>query len=187
MIEAAKENDRILSIGHQRHYSLLYAHALEVMHTGVLGDVQHIRALWHRNNTWPSDRPRRQAGRRRRRHADLPRQLEARHPQGRRRNALEGDVHKYGYKSMEELVRWRLFNRTGGGLMAELGSHQLDACSIFLGKVHPLAVSGVGGKYLLPATTARSTTTSSSPSSSPARTTSKGRAPRARTRTTWWS
>jgi predicted dehydrogenase len=30
--------------------------------------------------------------------------------------------------------------------MAELGSHQLDACSIFLGKVHPLAVSGVGLK-----------------------------------------
>ena len=34
-----------------------------------------------------------------------------------------------------------------GGLMAELGSHQLDACSIFLGKVKPLAVSAVGGKY----------------------------------------
>ncbi len=31
--------------------------------------------------------------------------------------------------------------------MAELGSHQLDACSIFLGHVHPLAVSGIGGKY----------------------------------------
>src|ERR1051326_7839386 len=31
--------------------------------------------------------------------------------------------------------------------MAELGSHQLDACSIFLGKKHPLAVSGVGGKF----------------------------------------
>jgi predicted dehydrogenase len=31
--------------------------------------------------------------------------------------------------------------------MAELGSHQLDACSIFLGKVHPLAVSGLGGKF----------------------------------------
>ena len=29
--------------------------------------------------------------------------------------------------------------------MAELGSHQLDACSIFLGKKHPLAVTGVGG------------------------------------------
>src|SRR5262249_19355322 len=65
----------------------------------------------------------------------------------RDREALEHRIRQLGYKSMEELVRWRLFNRTGGGLMAELGSHQLDACSIFLGKVHPLAVSGVGGKY----------------------------------------
>src|SRR5207245_11221036 len=55
-------------------------------------------------------------------------------------------LRRHGYRSIEELVRWRLYNRTGGGLMAELGSHQLDACSIFLGKVRPLAVSGVGGK-----------------------------------------
>jgi len=53
---------------------------------------------------------------------------------------------------LEELLRWRLFQRTGGGLMVELGSHQLDAASIFLtaqmlrknpdfeGKVHPLSV-----------------------------------------------
>jgi predicted dehydrogenase len=141
MIRVAEENDRALSIGHQRHYSLLYAHAVEVMNSGVLGDVRHIRALWHRNNALPkrdadgrelpntikdSWRP------------DIPREDRA---------ALEKDVKKYGYKSMEELVRWRLYNRTGGGLMAELGSHQLDACSIFLGKVHPLAVSGVGGKF----------------------------------------
>jgi predicted dehydrogenase len=63
------------------------------------------------------------------------------------RAELESRIKDIGYKSMEELCRWRLFNRTGAGLMAELGSHQLDACSIFLGKVHPLAVSGVGGKY----------------------------------------
>ena len=31
--------------------------------------------------------------------------------------------------------------------MAELGSHQLDACSIFLGKRHPIAVTGIGGKF----------------------------------------
>jgi predicted dehydrogenase len=51
------------------------------------------------------------------------------------------------YKSLEELVRWRCFDRTGGGLMAELGSHQLDASSIFLGKVKPLSVMGVGGQF----------------------------------------
>src|SRR5690606_18222461 len=35
---------------------------------------------------------------------------------------------------------------TGGGLMVELGSHQMDAASIFLGHVHPVAVQGYGGK-----------------------------------------
>src|SRR6201999_1661912 len=57
------------------------------------------------------------------------------------------DFAKYGYKSLDELVRWRLYDRTGAGLMAELGSHQLDACSIFLGKKHPLAVTGIGGTF----------------------------------------
>jgi predicted dehydrogenase len=140
MIKAADENDRVLSIGHQRHYSMLYAHAVEVLHSGVLGDVKHIRALWHRNNSWPRLDKDGKA---------IPGELR----DGWRppipaddKQALESRLDQFGYKSMEELVRWRLYDRTGGGLMAELGSHQLDACSIFLGKVHPLAVSGVGGK-----------------------------------------
>ena len=53
MIQVAKETGSILSIGHQRHYSMLYAHAMEVIKSGVLGDVKHIRALWHRNFSWP--------------------------------------------------------------------------------------------------------------------------------------
>src|SRR5262249_39913176 len=53
---------------------------------------------------------------------------------------------KYGYDSVQQLIRWRLYPETGGGLMAELGSHQLDACSIFLGKVHPLSVQADGAK-----------------------------------------
>ena len=62
-------------------------------------------------------------------------------------DALNAKVKDYGFDSVEQLIRWRCSNETGGGLMAELGSHQLDACSIFLGHVHPLAVTGVGGKY----------------------------------------
>jgi predicted dehydrogenase len=63
-------------------------------------------------------------------------------------NALvpTGLIQKYDYQDIGELIRWRIFDRTGGGLMAELGSHQLDACSIFLGKVKPLAVLGSGVK-----------------------------------------
>jgi predicted dehydrogenase len=142
MIAAAKRNDRVLSIGHQRHYSLLYAHAVELLASGVIGDFSHIRALWHRNNSVKDSwRP------------DIK-------PEDRKE--LENTIKQHGYKSLEELVRWRLYNRTGGGLMAELGSHQLDACSIFLTanakrkypdlefgdfKLQPLAVQGVGGKH----------------------------------------
>ena len=58
--------------------------------------------------------------------------------------------------ALEELIRWRLWDRTGGGLMAELGSHQLDAASIFVSalskevgkKVHPLTVHAIGGRHL---------------------------------------
>lgn len=85
---------------------------------------------------------------------------------------------KYGYGEielpngkrlppMEELIRWRLWNRTGGGLMAELGSHQLDAAGILIGAaleahgikgiggdkiVHakPLTVTAVGGRSIFP-------------------------------------
>src|SRR5947209_6046646 len=42
MIKASDETEKVLTIGHQRHYSLLYAHALDVLHSGVLGDVKHI-------------------------------------------------------------------------------------------------------------------------------------------------
>jgi predicted dehydrogenase len=57
------------------------------------------------------------------------------------------DYKKHGYDSLNQLINWRLYDKTGAGLMAELGSHQLDACSIFLGKKHPLAVTGMGGTF----------------------------------------
>jgi predicted dehydrogenase len=128
MIAAADSTGKLLAIGHQRHYSLLYAQAVELINSGVLGEVRHIRALWHRNML-----PERDGWRK-----PIP---------AEDRNALSADrLHSLQYKNIEELCHWRLYKRTGGGLMAELGSHQLDACSIFLGKVHPLAVTGVGLK-----------------------------------------
>jgi predicted dehydrogenase len=157
MIAAAVKNDRCLSIGHQRHYSMLYAHAVEVLNAGEIGDIRHIRAFWHRNNAMPKlDKAGQQI---------MEELVDHRtgKPTGKKiaawrdgwrpdipaddRAELEGQIRKLGYQSLEELCRWRLYDRTGGGLMAELGSHQLDACSIFLGKVKPLAVTAVGGKY----------------------------------------
>ncbi len=147
MIKVAKDRGRILSVGHQRHYSLLYSHANEMLRAGIIGDIKHIRALWHRNFSWPYHPDGKKVI------AEAP---DIRQPSPMFRDgwfqpilkedydALHDKLAKYDYKSIEELIRWRLFNRTGGGLMAELGSHQLDACSIFLGKVNPISVMGIG-------------------------------------------
>jgi predicted dehydrogenase len=128
MIKKAREKNLLLAVGHQRHYSVLYDNANHIVSGGALGDVKFIRAQWHRNNSFPG----RDSWRKPISPAD--------------QQALESRINEYGFESMERLINWRLFNDTGGGLMAELGSHQMDACSIFLGKKHPLAVQGYGGK-----------------------------------------
>ncbi len=155
MVKTAHDKNRLLAIGHQRHYSALYDNANYLVQEGHLGEIRHIRALWHRNNACPQiekDSDGRLV------YDDKGNPVYKKDKAG---NVLyfdgwkpdipkldEGvDFARHGYKSLDELVRWRLYNRTGAGLMAELGSHQLDACSIFLGKKHPLAVTGIGGTY----------------------------------------
>jgi predicted dehydrogenase len=150
MIRTAKECNSLLSVGHQRHYSMLYAHATEVVNAGVLGDIKHIRALWHRNFTWPFD-PKSTPDMVKDKSVPQPKYRDGWFPPITHQDydALfdkKDMLKKYGFDNVEQLIRWRLYQATGGGLMAELGSHQLDACSIFLGHVHPLAVSGVGVK-----------------------------------------
>jgi predicted dehydrogenase len=135
MIKKAKEKKLLLAVGHQRHYNVLYDNANDIVQRGMLGDIKHIRALWHRNNSFEGKDSWQKAT-------------------GKTKAAYDSDkkvmeeqfIKDLGYPSFERLANWRLYKDTGGGLMAELGSHQLDASSIFLGKVHPLAVTGFGGK-----------------------------------------
>ena len=132
MIKVQKETGKLLAVGHQRHYSVLYDNANDLIRKGLLGDIKFIRAQWHRNNSFPG--------------RDSWRKYPDQTPKVDRDELDNFDLTKFDYKDLRQLVDWRLYNETGGGLMAELGSHQLDASSIFLGKVKPLAVSGYGGK-----------------------------------------
>ncbi len=145
MVRVARRTRKLLSVGHQRHYSYLYANAREIVRQrDIMGDVKHIRALWHRNQT-DAGRPGAEQGAFDSWNRGIPGE------------DAKTDFAKYGYKSLEELVRWRLYARTGGGLLVELGSHQLDAVGLFLSDIlspkdrhaprapiHPLAVSGIG-------------------------------------------
>jgi len=132
MIKVQRETGVLLSVGHQRHYSVLYDNANELVKKDLLGDIKFIRAQWHRNNSFPG--------------RDSWRKYPKRTPQIDKDALAKADLKQFGYNDLQQLVDWRLYNETGGGLMAELGSHQLDAASIFLGKVKPLAVNGFGGK-----------------------------------------
>lgn len=171
-----------LATGHQRHYNIKYDNAVNLIRWGLLGQLHHIRAQWHRSNvpgadSWSMPLPGSEKLR-----GDLRYRVKAlansRDPDEIFRLQKEIaqyeswiadkaiDAKKFGYQDFtlngelftaeEELHRWRLFNRTGAGLMAELGSHQLDAVSIFLSslrsdgkKVHPLSVHAVGGNHIM--------------------------------------
>ncbi|RMF43145.1 MAG: twin-arginine translocation signal domain-containing protein [Planctomycetota bacterium] len=181
-----------LATGHQRHYSVLYDNAVHLIRYGLLGQLHHIRAQWHRGNlpgrdSWQMPLPGGEVGVDGKRidkilgdlnnfkkqlaaakdPADIER-LSRKIAQWEAWNADQTvEAAKHGYEDMEigdrvrtaleELCRWRLWERTGGGLMAELGSHQLDAATIFCSalrqdgkKAHPLTVHAVGGRHIFP-------------------------------------
>lgn len=203
MALVAEQTQKILAVGHQRHYNILYDNAAEMIRQGVLGQVHYIRAQWHRGNlpgrdSWkpplppgtrkvtPEDKGEKdllrdlESWKRRRdqakgreieqwakKVAQLEKQIEdkivdaARHEyQKVQVRDPEGQV-RYEGPPLEELIRWRLWKRTGGGIMAELGSHQLDAATIFIAAEHyrasqkvlkenlyPLSVSAVANRNL---------------------------------------
>ena len=50
MSRVSKEQGLYLATGHQRHYSVLYDNAVNLIRWGLLGEIHHIRAQWHRGN-----------------------------------------------------------------------------------------------------------------------------------------
>jgi len=201
MGRVAHQEKKLLATGHQRHYSVLYDNAVATIRAGLIGQVHHIRAQWHRlNDTWAFKLPETAQKERMefeaklaeaedklfkakgsdkeiaslvKRVEDVRRKLDSSMAQWKLIEMdKDVDAKKYGYldknsggspycnSPQEELIRWRLWERTGGGLMAELGSHQLDASGIFISashplgedgkpkKIRPLSVTAVGGRHL---------------------------------------
>ncbi|MFM7183674.1 MAG: Gfo/Idh/MocA family protein [Planctomycetota bacterium] len=185
MGRVARDTGKILATGHQRHYSILYDNAVHTIGTAkLIGDVHSIRAQWHRGNlpgkdSWKPPMPadasfaKKLAGWKKELETAKPADIDALQKQIAQLEAQitdqAVDAAKYGYTEktlgdgsvrtpLEELIRWRLWNRTGGGLMAELGSHQLDAAGIFVSAMHgpgkkvkPLTVTAVGNRSIFPA------------------------------------
>src|SRR4029079_5747690 len=77
------------------------------------------RLVWPRNQSWP-------------------RNIEPPSP--------DYDPSRWGYPTFEHLINWRLYWKYSQGLMAELGSHQVNIANWFFESV-PEAVMASGGVY----------------------------------------
>ncbi|MFH1744025.1 MAG: Gfo/Idh/MocA family oxidoreductase [bacterium] len=123
MVRVSKQTEKFVQVGLQRRYSPIYRKAVHmVLNEGLLGRITLIRCGWHRNYIWARSIP------------------DNTWPEGK-----EYDLVKKYYPDYKHYRNWRLYWNYSGGLMTELGSHQLDVCSWVLG-CHPTAVQGVGGK-----------------------------------------
>jgi predicted dehydrogenase len=209
MARVARQTGLHLATGHQRHYNVLYAQAMDEIQRGTLGKLHYIRAQWHRGNrpghdSWqpplpPGVKQEKASEELAKKLKDARKQLAAASGQDleqcvARVAQLEAQIadralhtgkdpvsgkiwaEALGYENsewpivgpdgkpavyrrpaIEELIRWRLWDRTGAGLMAELGSHQLDAASIFISAVHggvkqhPLNVIAAADRPIFPA------------------------------------
>lgn len=120
MRDTAKKTGKLLEIGHQRLYNPIYQAAYQgIIKAGVLGEVYHARLVWHRNRSW--------------RRTDPP-------------PTPDYDPTPWGYPTFDHLLNWRLFWKYSQGLMAELGSHQINIVNWFFESA-PTSVSASGGLF----------------------------------------
>ncbi|HEY7511951.1 MAG TPA: Gfo/Idh/MocA family oxidoreductase [Vicinamibacteria bacterium] len=121
MVRAARETGKLLQIGHQRRSHPRYRHCHDKLLTEakLLGRIVTVNGQWNRAVSadlgWPE------------RYAIPPERLK-----------------QYGYKSMQQFRNWRWYKGMGGGPIVDLGSHQIDIFSWFLG-ANPSHVTASGG------------------------------------------
>jgi predicted dehydrogenase len=121
MMDEAKKAKRVLEIGYHRFHAAIYQGAYEaIVKPELLGDIHHMRAIWHRAKPW--------------RRTEAP-------------PSPNFDPRPWGYESWDHLVNWRLYRKYSRGLMAELGSHQISIANWYLGGP-PEAVYTSGAQVL---------------------------------------
>ncbi len=121
IVQAAKQSDKLVQIGHQRRSNPRYLHCYDKLlkGAGILGRTTAVNGQWNRSAQpdfgWPQKYPIEQA-------------------------VLE----KYGFDSMHQFRNWRWYKGFGAGPIADLGSHQIDIYNWFL-EARPKSVMAAGG------------------------------------------
>ncbi len=123
MVEVQRASGKLLQIGHQRRSNPRYRHCYNklIKESDLIGRVTTINGQWNRSRAscedlgWPDGSE-----------IDRP------------------TLEKYGFKNMSQFRNWRWYKGMGGGPIVDLGSHQIDIYSWFLG-CNPKSVVASGG------------------------------------------
>jgi predicted dehydrogenase len=121
MVAAARDTGKLLQIGHQRRSNPRYLHCYERLlgEAKLLGRIVTVNGQWNRAVAPDLGAPDRYV---------IP---------GAR-------LKQYGFKDMHQFRNWRWYKGLGGGPIVDLGSHQIDIYSWFLG-ANPSHVMASGG------------------------------------------
>ncbi len=121
MVETSRRTGKLLQIGHQRRSNPRYIHSYEkiIQEAQLLGRITTINAQWNRavqpDLGYPKKYP-------------VPQDI----------------LKQYGFDNMHQFRNWRWYKGLGGGAIVDLGSHQIDIFSWFLG-TNPITVMASGG------------------------------------------
>jgi predicted dehydrogenase len=123
MVLASRETKKLLQIGHQRRSNPRYLHSKSKLidDAKLFGRITHAYGQWNRS-------------------------VAASAPRGYPKEYVLDDatLKKYGYDTMDHFRNWRWCKKYGGGVIADLGSHQIDIFGWFLNTM-PKSVMASGG------------------------------------------
>jgi len=123
MVAAGRKSPLMFQIGHQRRSNPIYQLTHKaIQEVGVCGQVTNCYGQWNRGvQDYITLSEQRRAK------LEIPAEL----------------LKQYGYENMEQFLNWRWFKKYSAGPIADLGSHQIDIFSWFLGN-NPSKVLALG-------------------------------------------
>jgi predicted dehydrogenase len=122
MVETSHQTQKLLQIGHQRRSNPKYIFCYEnIVQKGIVGQFTTASGQWNRSKRACEDLG---------------------WPEGTELD--KATLQKYGYDSMPQFRNWRWYKGLGGGPIVDLGSHQIDIFTWYLG-CQPQAVVASGG------------------------------------------
>lgn len=123
MVRAMEQTGKLCQIGHQRRSNPRYRYTLEQLIHGnrICGQIVNINGQWNRAVTSSQDI--------------------AYNP---KLSIPEETLKRFGFESMHQFMNWRTYRDLSGGPISDLGAHQIDIFTWFLG-VQPKRVYASGG------------------------------------------